>query len=93
MPPFSGTVMKNYYLLFEDSKTACALYAEIKKAGVKCTMAPTPRAADTCCGVSILYYEGSDKSIIEEALKRTGLTVSRFWDCENEDNPNRNRFC
>jgi Protein of unknown function (DUF3343). len=85
--------MRNYYLLFEDSKTACALYSEIKNAGIKCTMAPTPRQADACCGVSILYYEGGDRAIIEAVSKRIGLTVSRFWDCENEDDPDRNRFC
>lgn len=85
--------MKNYYLLFDDSKTATSLYAELKKAGVKCTMAPTPRKADHCCGVSILYYNNDDKIIIEDICKKVNFKVSRFWECENEDNPNRGKFC
>ena len=58
--------MKNYYVLFEDSKTACSLYSKIKKQGIKCIPSPTPRQADACCGVSILYYKAEDKKIIEE---------------------------
>ncbi|AGT42926.1 DUF3343 domain-containing protein [Treponema pedis] len=85
--------MKNHYLFFEDSKTAISFYSEIKKAGVKCTMAPTPRAAGACCGVSILYYNPSDKSIIEQTAEHTKTRIQKFWDCENEDNPYRNRFC
>lgn len=85
--------MKNYYVLFEDSKTACSLYSEIKKQGIKCTPSPTPRQADACCGVSILYYKAEDKKIIEETSKKTGLSIQRFWECENDDNPERNKFC
>lgn len=85
--------MKNYYLLFDDSKTAASLYAELKKAGVRCTMAPTPRKADVCCGVSILYYNSNDRAMIEDISRRVGLGISRFWECENEDNPNRGKFC
>lgn len=85
--------MRNYYVLFEDSKKACSLYSEIKKQGVECTPAPTPRQADHCCGVSILYYKAEDKKIIEEISKKTGLSIQRFWECENDNNPERNKFC
>ena len=85
--------MKNYYLLFDDSKTAVSLYKHLKKEGVRCTMAPTPRKADRCCGVSILYYNSDDRAIIEDISRRVGLDVSRVWECENEDNPNRGKFC
>lgn len=85
--------MKNYYVLFDDSKTAVSFYAEIKKVGVQCTMAPTPRTADACCGVAILYYHAIDKTIIEETAKATYTRIKKFWDCENENNPDRNKFC
>lgn len=85
--------MKNYYLFFEDSKTAVSFYSKIKQIGIKCTMAPTPRAADSCCGVSILYYNCDDKNTIEEIAKKTNTHIQKFWDCENEDNPHRNKFC
>ena len=85
--------MKNYYLLFDDSKTAIALYGELKKVNIRCTMAPTPRSADICCGVSILYYESEDQKKIEDVSKKMGLHIKRFWECENTDDPTRNRFC
>jgi len=85
--------MTNYYLLFDDSKTAIAFYAELKKVGIKCTMAPTPRKADACCGVSILYYKGEDRKKIEEVSTKVGLYVNRFWECENDNDPTRHRFC
>ena len=85
--------MKSYYIFLPDSKTALELYGLIKQKGIKCTMAPTPREADACCGVSILYYKAEDKRIIEETSKKTGLSIQRFWECENDDNPERNKFC
>jgi len=85
--------VKNYYLLFDNSKSAIAFYAELKKAGIRCTMAPTPRNADTCCGVSILYYNEKDKKQIEETREKVGASITRFWECDNEDDPERYRFC
>ncbi len=85
--------MKNYYLFFKDSQTAISFYSEVKKAGIKCTIAPTPREADACCGVSILYYEDGDKFIIKDISQRTGLGIMKFWECENADDPKRFKFC
>lgn len=56
-------------------------------------MAPTPRMADACCGVAILYYNANDKMIIEETAKTTNTHIKKFLDCENDNNPNRNKFC
>ena len=85
--------MRNYYLLFDDSKTAIALYSHLKEHNIKCTMAPTPRKADACCGVSILYYQSEDRKKIEELSEKTSIQINRFWECENEDDPTRHRFC
>lgn len=84
---------KKYYLLMPDSSKAMQIYKEIKSVGVKCTLAPTPREADSCCGVCILYYNEEDKSKIEETITKTKIEINKFWECENQDNPNRNRFC
>ena len=56
-------------------------------------MAPTPRKADACCGVSILYYQSEDRKKIEELSEKTSIQINRFWECENEDDPTRHRFC
>lgn len=85
--------MRDYYLLLKDSKTAVTLYGELKKFGIKCTMAPTPRLADACCGVSILYYNISDTDIIKKIVEQNNIEISKFWDCEKNAKPNRNKFC
>lgn len=76
-----------------DSEKAMAIYKEIKLKGIKVTLAPTPREADSCCGVCILYFNGEDKDKIQEIVDNTQIEINKFWECENTDDPNRNRFC
>lgn len=77
----------------QDSKTAMELYKIMKEKNIKSTLAPTPREADACCGVCILYYNKEDKEKIEEIIKTNQIEINKLWECENTDNPNRNKFC
>ena len=56
-------------------------------------MAPTPREADACCGVSILYYDFSDTDKIKEIIEKEGIKINKFWESEKSFNPERNKFC
>ena len=85
--------MKSYYIFLPDSKTALELYGLIKQKGIKCTMAPTPREADACCGVSILYYDFSDAEKIKEIIEKGDIKITKFWESEKTFNPARNKFC
>lgn len=82
-----------HYVLLADTKTVMKLYDLVKKAGVKATLAPTPREASHCCGVAILYENKEDRSIIEKVIEENEITIDAFWDSENKDNPNRFKFC
>ena len=51
-----------YYIFFKDTKNGQELYKLMKQNGIKCTIAPTPKTEDHCCGISILFYDIEDKA-------------------------------
>ncbi|MDD2556529.1 MAG: DUF3343 domain-containing protein [Syntrophaceticus sp.] len=51
------TEVYNYYILFPNHHEGLHLHKELKKARVKCSIAPTPRAASSFCGISLLVTE------------------------------------
>ncbi|MEL3909319.1 MAG: DUF3343 domain-containing protein [Treponemataceae bacterium] len=85
--------MRSFYLLMNDSQSAVALYKKLKAIEIKCTLAPTPRSADACCGVAILYYNENDKSKIMQIVNETKVKINKFYECENQNDPSRNKFC
>lgn len=84
---------KRYYVLLPNSNEAMKLYQQIKKAGIKSTVAPTPRNADHCCGVCILYDDYNDRDKICAVAKEINCVIDKFWETENDFDPNRNKFC
>ena len=46
-----------HYVLFPNHDNAMRLHRELKALGVRAVIAPTPRAASKCCGVSLLVKE------------------------------------
>lgn len=82
-----------YYVLLPDSMNAMSLYQAMEKNGIKSTLAPTPREADHCCGVCILYYDEKDKDKIKRISQELSIKIDEFYICENKDNPNRYKFC
>lgn len=59
----------DYYILFPNHHEGLRLHKELKAAGVKCTIAPTPREASRFCGMSIL--------VIEEWLSAAKLVIDK----------------
>lgn len=62
------------YILFPNHHEGLRLYKELKAAGVKCTIAPTPREASSFCGMSILVTEdwlSAAKLIIDKIEVKT----------------------
>ena len=81
-----------HYVLFSDVKNAQSLYALMKAAGVRCTFAPTPREADRCCGLAVLYQDADERGRIERMAAENGVQVLRFFDGAAGD-PERMKFC
>lgn len=84
---------RDFYVLFPDVENAQSLYKRLKEKGIKCTLAPTPREADKCCGVAVLYYEEEDRKSIETMVEETGVEILKFFEKENTDDTTRMKFC
>lgn len=82
-----------YYVLLPDSEAAMKLYAVMNEQGLACTPAPTPRNADHCCGISILYEDAALRPSIQQLAEKEGIPIDRFWECRNTDDPGRMKFC
>lgn len=74
MLPVEGRINYDCYILFPNHHEGLRLYRELKAAGVRCTIAPPPRAATSFCGISLLVSE----DLIEPArqvIERCGVKV------------------
>lgn len=84
---------RKYYVFMPDSQSAMMLNEILKKENIKSTLVPTPREAAHCCGVSILYSNLEDMEKINQIALKVNISIDGFWNCDNKDDPNRNRFC
>ena len=82
--------MKSLYLLCPNAEAALRLQTRLREAEIDATLAPTPREADHCCGLSIFLGEGEQKSQVEEVLAE-GFCHDGFFETEGP-NPFRMRF-
>ncbi len=55
-------------------------------------IAPTPRAASKCCGVSLLILE-EDKEAVEACIEEHGIEILKIAAIERDVNPKRDRYC
>lgn len=81
-----------HYVLFPDVTNAQKLYDILKSQNVKCTFAPTPREADKCCGVCVLFYDENDRDLISKIIADNEIIILKFFEGES-GNPNRMKFC
>ena len=83
-----------HYILFPDVTNAQRLYDLMKAEGIKCTFAPTPREADKCCGVSVLFYDEACREKIISLIRGNNINVLKFFEGrEGDKNPDRLKFC
>ena len=81
-----------HYVLFPNHDNAMRLHRELKNLGVRATIAPTPRAASKCCGVSLLIRE-EDKVAVEACIEEHGIEILKIAAIERDVNPMRDRYC
>ncbi len=84
---------RKYYILVKNAKDAMALHKKLRENNIVSTLAPTPREADHCCGVCIIYENPSNIEKIKNISIEEKIEIDGFWDMENKDDPNRYRFC
>ena len=86
----AGTV---FYVLVNSSTEGMALFTRLREAGCKVRVAPAPRGATTCCGMSILVNH-EDMPAVRTALEaHPTWAYDRVVELPNEINPHRDRYC
>ena len=70
-----------HYVLFPNHDNGMRLYGILKEAGIKTTIAPTPRVASKCCGISLLVREEDLDTIQPDGAARKPARRSRivYW--------------
>lgn len=82
-----------YYIFLANSSIAMELYQLMNNVGIESTLAPTPREADHCCGVSIVYKDNNKKDDIKKLAQENNIIIDDFWEIEIKDDPSRFKFC
>lgn len=83
----------NYYVLFNDVDNGMKLYNLLKMAKISVTIAPTPREASKCCGISLLFKNKDDIPFIKECIAENNININKFFEMESNINPRRDKFC
>ena len=81
-----------YYVLFPNHDNGMRLYQKLKKEGVRSVIAPTPRSASKCCGISLLVKE-EDLGKIRVCVEENGIEILEIAAVEKDVNPGRDRYC
>lgn len=81
-----------HYVLFPNHDNSMRLYKELKAIGVRAVIAPTPRQASVCCGVSLMVEE-KDLEVIEKCVKDHDIEILKIAAVERDINPHRDRYC
>lgn len=84
--------MISYYVLFPNHDNGMRLYREMKENGLKCTIAPTPREASKCCGISLLVKK-EDLDQIRQIVKKKHIEILQIAEIKKDIDPNRDRYC
>lgn len=81
-----------HYVLFPNHDNGMRLYKELRAQGVKATIAPTPRAASKCCGISLLVKE-ADLETVNTCIAEHDIEILGIAEIEKDVNSNRDRYC
>lgn len=84
--------MIQHYVLFPNHDNGMRLYKELKARGIRSTIAPTPRAASKCCGISLLIKE-EDLEGVQLCIAEHNIDTLGIAEIEKDVNPNRDRYC
>lgn len=81
-----------HYVLFPNHDNGMRLYNELKKLGVWAVIAPTPRSASKCCGISLMIKE-EDIDAVRRCVSEQGIEILKIAAVEKDLNPHRDRYC
>lgn len=80
------------YILFPNHDNAMRLYRELRKETIYAKIAPTPRSASKCCGVSLIVKKENLRQI-QETIKGKEISIEKIVEIEEDINPQRDKYC
>lgn len=81
-----------YYILFHNHDSGMRLYNSLKNRNIKSTIAPTPRVASKCCGISLLINK-EDIDEIEKCINEESLDIIQITEIKTNINSKRDKYC
>lgn len=81
-----------HYVLFPNHDNGMRLYKELKKLGVWAVIAPAPRSASKCCGISLMIHE-EDLDVVRNCAKENEIEILKIAAVEKDLNPHRDKYC
>lgn len=81
-----------HYVLFPNHDNGMRLYKKLKKEGVGAVIAPTPRSASKCCGISLLVRE-EDLDRVRRCVEEDRIEILDIAAVERDVDPGRDRYC
>lgn len=84
---------KEYYIIFPNVENGLRLNELLKAEKISVTIAPTPREATKCCGISLLIKNVNDIPIIKKCIADSKIDIINIFETVNKKDPMRNKFC
>lgn len=81
-----------HYILFHNHTSGMALYQGLKAENIRTTIAPAPRSASVCCGMS-LVFSIEDEERIRNYITLNHMEILNIVHIEQDFDKNRHKFC
>lgn len=82
----------SYYLLFYTHTDGLELYSLLKEEGYHIRISPAPRAATSCCGMSLLV-SAEEIDGVRAFVEKSAVPLDRIVELENQIDPTRDTYC
>ncbi len=82
-----------YYIIFPNVENGLKLNELLKAEKISVTIAPTPREATKCCGISLLIKNKSDIPAVKECIADNNIDILDIFETINKKDPMKNKFC
>lgn len=88
----SSAAQTDFYILFHHHTAGLALYKHLKGLQLPLRISPTPRAASSSCGMSLLV-DGPAIDAVRKAVETSGIEIDRIVELPRQIDPTRDRYC
>lgn len=82
-----------YYIIFPNVENGLKLNELLKARKISVTIAPAPREATKCCGISLLIKDKNDIPAVKECIADNNIDILDIFETVNKKDPMRNKFC